>query len=179
MSRGLHVLNLAGVIALAVLCAFQWGQHRAVHLELHALEKARHELDARLKEREQAVQACAADLDGFRQQIVEAKAALAQTEQRSTLAARVVDRATQESGALKRRAAEWRDAVAERDERLQALQAQLRETAADRNGMVKRYNTVVETLNDRTRQLDALAKACRATSGDARGPGASRGSAAP
>ena len=48
MNRCLHWFNLAGVLALALLCVVQWRLNRQLNLELNAAEKARQQQAARL-----------------------------------------------------------------------------------------------------------------------------------
>ena len=48
MNRFLHWFNLAGVLALALLCVVQWRLNRQLNLELNAAEKARQQQAARL-----------------------------------------------------------------------------------------------------------------------------------
>ena len=54
MNRFLHWFNLAGVLALALLCVVQWRLNRQLNLELNAAEKARQQQAARLGEQELA-----------------------------------------------------------------------------------------------------------------------------
>ena len=76
MNRFLHWFNLAGVLALALLCVVQWRLNRQLNLELNAAEKARQQQAARLGEQEQRLKGGATDLDGFREQLTRATASL-------------------------------------------------------------------------------------------------------
>jgi chromosome segregation ATPase len=165
MNRGLHLFNLAGVLALAVLCGVQWQSNRAVNLQVQALERTRQQQAARLKEHDQTIAGQAADLDRFRKEVTSAQAAVRQTEERSTASAQAVAQVTTERDQLKTSVAEWARAVTGREEQLQVLGTQLREVAAERNQVVTRFNElgdklneVVKTLNQRTRQCNELAE---------------------
>jgi len=165
MTRWIEPFNLLGVLALATLCGFQWQTNRSVNLEVHAMAIVRQELEVKLDERDRKIKGCAADLDSFRQQVTLAKTELEQTETRSSTTARAVAQAAHERDALKTSVADWAKAMTARDAELQAVGAQLRALAAERNDVVtklndlgEKYHQVVQTLNERTRQLNELAE---------------------
>jgi chromosome segregation ATPase len=171
MNRWLTLLNLAGVLAVALLCGLQWRANHAANLELNALERSRLELLGKLEEQDRTLRGCTADLDDFRGQVSSARDSLRQSEALSAAAGRTLDQLTRERDQLKRSVAEWAQALTAREERAQALNAQLQQLARERNEVVTqfndlgsrynqlngRYKQVIDTLNERTRLLNELA----------------------
>lgn len=177
MNRVLQWFNLAGVVALAVLCLLQWRMNRQLNLDLNAAEKARQRQAARLDEQEQRLKGGASDLDGFRAQLIRATSSLRETEAKLATLDRQVKQLTNERGQLKTSVTNWAAAVAARDAQLKQAGADLKQLAADRDAAVlkfneaatrqndlgkelerrtKEHNAVVEQLNQRTREFNAL-----------------------
>lgn len=177
MNRFLHWFNLAGVLALAVLCILQWRMNRQLNLDLNAAEKTRQQQAARLDDTEKRLKGGASDLDGFREQLTRATASLKETELKLAALDRQVKQLTNERDQLKTSVTNWAAAVAVRDGRLKQAGTDLQKLADDRNAAVlkfnevatkqnelvkelerrtKEHNAVVEQLNQRTREFNAL-----------------------
>ena len=163
MTRWLQGFNLFGVLALALLCGFQWQRNRRVSLEVEALTKVGGEQAAKLKEHDRAVKGCTADLESFRAQVASSQATLQQTEAQSSAAARTIAQVSNERDQLKASVASWSAAVASRDEQLKQVGERLRRAAEERNelvvkwnGLGEKYNALVKDLDERTRQLNEL-----------------------
>jgi chromosome segregation ATPase len=177
MNRFLHWFNLAGVLALALLCVLQWRMNRQLNLDLNAAAKARQQQAARLDDQEKRLKGGASDLDGFREQLTRATASLKETELKLAALDRQVKQLTNERDQLKTSVTNWAAAVTARDTQLRQAGADLKKLADDRNAAVlkfnevatkqndlvkelerrtKEHNAVVETLNQRTREFNAL-----------------------
>jgi chromosome segregation ATPase len=177
MNRFLHWFNLAGVLALALLCVLQWRMNRQLNLDLNAAAKARQQQAARLDDQEKHLKGGASDLDGFREQLTRATASLKETELKLAALDRQVKQLTNERDQLKTSVTNWAAAVTARDTQLRQAGADLKKLADDRNAAVlkfnevatkqndlvkelerrtKEHNAVVETLNQRTREFNAL-----------------------
>lgn len=163
MNSFLQYFNLAGVLAMAALCALQWRVNREANLETIKLERTRQEQAARIQETDQQVKGYQADLEGFRKHIT--SASLGANEARSNLTRlQLTSRQLEtERDQLKRSVTNWANAVAARDARLKDVGEQLKSLAANRNDAVVRYNElaekfngVVRDLNERTRQYQEL-----------------------
>lgn len=160
MNRTLQVLNLLGVLALAVLCVVQWRANRAVNLEAAGLEKVRLDQAAKLTELEKSLKGQAADLDSFREQLGKTHESLRAAEAKIATLERDARQLAAERDQLKTAVEKWADAVAVRDARLAELDQQLRQLATDRNDAVQKfndlagkYNAVVKDLNEARARL--------------------------
>lgn len=163
MNRPLQYFNLAGVLTLAALCAFQWQINRRVNLEANRLEKTRLELSREIAEQEETIHGCRADLEAFREQLQSTARSLKETESRLRDAERANIQLTAERDQLKENVAKWTDAVKERDEQLAQAREQIQTLAADRNRAVvkfnelaEKYNATVADLNNRTKDFNSL-----------------------
>jgi chromosome segregation ATPase len=161
MNRWLHILNLAGVVALTLICVFQWRRDRALNLELNRSEKLRLEQTEKLAEQEKTLRGATDDLGIFKEQFARAQVEAANTGKEL--------RALQQTNSFLSAAYEysqenltvWSNAVATRDkliadaneniktmnERAQDLGTRLNESIRKFNELATNYNTVVETLN--------------------------------
>ncbi|MEY4544234.1 MAG: hypothetical protein RL685_429 [Pseudomonadota bacterium] len=164
MKHWLTSFNLAGVLAVAGLCGFQWRANHALNLELHSLERSRQELTAQVAEQEQTIRGCTSDLEDFRKQVVSARESVQKTEALTAAAGRTNQQLTLERDQLKGSVSEWAQAVTAREERAQVLTDQLQKLAEDRNEVVTKFNELVGkykqmvgALNERTRQFNELA----------------------
>ncbi|HWE93388.1 MAG TPA: hypothetical protein VG269_05385 [Tepidisphaeraceae bacterium] len=155
MTRILQFVNLAGVLALAVLCGFQWTANRKAHLAAIDLEKIRMRQSATIDEQAATIRGYAADLDSFRDRLQASQAELAETQGklRTTTAER--DRATVERDELRTSRDSWMVAVAERDAAIKQAREQLEKLGKDRNEAVGKfnelavkYNAIVKETND-------------------------------
>ena len=115
MNRILHWFNLAGVLALAVLCVLQWRMNRQLNLDLNTVEKTRQQQAARLHDQEKRLKGGASDLDGFREQLTRATSALKETETKLATLEGQVKQLTNERDQLKTSVTNWAAAVAARD----------------------------------------------------------------
>ena len=177
MNRFLQWFNLAGVVALAVLCVLQWRANRQLNLDLNAAEQTRQQHAARLDEQAKRLTGGASDLDGFREQLIRATTKLKQAETNLLALEQPVKQLTNERDQLKTSVTNWAAAVAARDAQLKQAGADVQKLAADRNAAVLKFNevatqqnslvkelerrsrehlAVVEELNKRTREFNAL-----------------------
>ena len=72
MNRRLQYFNLAGVMALAILCIAQWRTNRLLQLSTLELEGAFQKQKGAMEELQATLQGCAEDLKGFREQLIKA-----------------------------------------------------------------------------------------------------------
>ena len=163
MSRGLQMVNLAGVLILAAVCVGQWKINRSVNLEANRLEKTRIEQQARIEEQEKTIKGCMADLDTFREQIQTLSKSLKESGAKAAGLESRLAHADADREQLKDSLAKWTEAVKLRDEELTKARDQIQKLADDRNGAVQKfnelaekYNSVVQDLNKRGEEFNAL-----------------------
>jgi len=163
MTRGLQMVNLAGVLILVAVCVGQWKINRAVNLEANRLEKTRIEQQARLEEQEKTIKGCMADLDTFREQIQALSKSLKESGAKAAELESKLAHADADREQLKDSIAKWTEAVKLRDEELTKARDQIQKLADDRNAAVQKfnelaekYNSVVQDLNKRGEEFNAL-----------------------
>jgi chromosome segregation ATPase len=137
----MNYLNFAGVIALAVLCSFQWQTNSRVNLEAQSLQKTTLEQAGKIDEQTRTIKNDAADLDDLRGRLSLSESALAD------------DEATIKQ--LKAAMDKWIAAVAQRDLALKQASGQIQKLATERNeailkfnDLAGKYNAIVKQLND-------------------------------
>lgn len=158
MNRFLQWFNLAGVLALALLCVLQWRMNRQLNLDLNAAEKTRQKQATRLDDQEKWLKGGASDLDGFREQLTRAATSLKETEAKLAALDRQVKQLTNERDQLKTSVTNWAAAVAARDVQLTKAGADLQKLAADRNAAVLKFNEVATKQNELVKELERRAK---------------------
>lgn len=169
--RGLHYVNLIGVLLLAVLCGVQWKANRELNLRTNEIEKIRIEQIQRIEEQAKQIKGQAADLDSFREHLRIATTQLKSAESNLLVARQDLALLTTERDQLKESIVGWTKAVAERDEKLSQISKQVEKLAADRNDAVvkfnelaKKHNDVVDALNARTGEFNSLVERYNALS---------------
>ena len=166
MSRSLHWFNLGGVLALAVLCAFQWGENRRLNRQTLERERVQTERQALMEANARAAagQAAgqAADLASLRAHLARIDAERKETAAQRAAAEAGLRQASIERDQLKSSVTNWAAAAASRDERLQESAARLRALAAERdqavqrfNDLAARHNALVKEWNDQQSRLAA------------------------
>lgn len=158
MNRKLQWLNLAGVLVLAILCAWQWQRDRRLNLDLNRLEKFRLTQEQKLIEQERNARGLTDDLARFKEQFTQTRAELAETEKKLRTAEQISSQLTTERDQLRESIITWSKAVAERDAkikeanvRITELGSQLNESILKFNQLVTNYETVVKELNESRR----------------------------
>jgi chromosome segregation ATPase len=141
-------LNFVGVVALAVLCSFQWQTNSRLHLEAQSLEKTKLEQAAKIDEQDHTIKNDATDLDDLRLRLSLSETALAEADQKV---------ASDEAELKQFKAAldKWVAAVAQRDQALKQAGSEIQKVANERNDAILKfndlagkYNAVVKQLND-------------------------------
>jgi len=137
----MNYLNFAGVVALAVLCSFQWQTNSRINLEAQSLQKTTLEQAGKIDEQTRTIKNDAADLDDLRGRLSLSESALAD------------DEATIKQ--LKAAMDKWIAAVAQRDLALKQASGQIQKLATERNeailkfnDLAGKYNAIVKQLND-------------------------------
>ena len=69
-------LNFLGVVAVAILCGFQWQTNSRLNLEAQSLEKTKLEQAAKIDEQDRTIKNDAADLDDLRMRLSLSETAL-------------------------------------------------------------------------------------------------------
>lgn len=156
MNRFLQWFNLAGVLALAVLCVLQWRMNRQLNLDLNAAEKTRQQQAARLDEQEKRLKGGASDLDGFREQLTRATTSLKETETKLAALDRQVKQLTNERDQLKTSVTNWAAAVSARDAQLKQAGTDLKKLAEDRNAAVLKFNELAAKQNELVKELERI-----------------------
>ncbi len=170
MNRTLSYVNGAGVLALAILCVWQWRANRNAAIEVHRLTRVEQQQAAKLDEQQKSAEACAADLNQFRDQVARAHSNIVEVETRLRTAEHELAQAINERDQLKGSMSHWTQAVASRDARLKEVGEQLQELATERNKVVQqfnevagKYNGVVNELSARTKEYNDLVEKYNAT----------------
>jgi len=145
MNRSLQYANLIGVVALTVLCVFQWKANRRVNMEASALEKTRLELTSKVEEHEKTIKGQVADLETFREQLSLATRSLKETETKLTKAGREIAQLETEREQLKASVTNWAAAVTARDERLKEGNARIKQLGEEMNANIRKFNELAET----------------------------------
>ena len=156
MNRALTWINLAGVAALAVLCALQWRTNRALNLDINALQQTGQTQAARLAEQDKNLAGLASDLDSFRTQITRAHAELRETSAKLHTSETAVAQLTADRDQLQENVARWTAAVQVRDERIGEANHRLREVGGRLCEAVEKFNDLAARYNERSKQLNEL-----------------------
>jgi regulator of replication initiation timing len=153
MNRFLQYFNFAGILALAVLCAFQWHANRTANLEVIRLEKIGLQQASNLAEKEKTLKGSISDLDSFRQQLAQAHAELKDLEPKLATATHENLQLISEREALKKSLTNWVGAVSARDERLRSATLKIENLSTDRNRTVSKFNELAEKYNSVAKEL--------------------------
>lgn len=163
--RLLSFINLAGVLALGVVCVAQWRGNRDLNLELARIEGIRMDQAAKLDERDRTISGQRRDIDALQAQVLSLTDALRETEGKLALEERLHSLAVSEREQLKDAVARWAQAVETRDARISENHDKIRELAERLNDVVARhneiaasYNDVVKLLNERTVEYNELVR---------------------
>lgn len=161
--RVLSFINLAGLLALGVLCVAQWQDNRQLNQEINRLETIRIDQAEKLDDRDRTIGGQAEDLKILRDRLVELTESLKVTEGGLRLEEHKAAQLTVERDQLKESVKEWAEAVSRRDDRIRDNQIQiqeiaenLNETVLKYNDLAARYNESVDLLNERTAAYNQL-----------------------
>ncbi|MEJ1972193.1 MAG: hypothetical protein WDM96_06895 [Lacunisphaera sp.] len=155
MPAYLHRLNLVLLLALGVLCAFQWNTGKIRAQSHRELAQSQSGLTHQLAEATDSLKAAREDLDAFRAQILALKTQ--GDEQAATLRKQSAQIGKLESSetSLTRQLEHWKQAVEQygaavktRDEQIATLIQQRDQYYAANKAAIERANTAVAALND-------------------------------
>ncbi len=147
MNPRLRLINLFGVVALTVLCVFQWQRDRRLHLELRRVEKTKLAQDEKISEQEKLLQGMTHDLEHFKGQFSTAHSNLLTTEESLQSLKREMGRIAEERDQLKVTLTNWMNAVSNRDTRLTEANDQIRALAEKGNEAVRKLNELATNYN--------------------------------
>lgn len=163
--RIISFINLAGLLALGVLCVSQWQDNRQFNQEISRLESIRIDHSKKLDERDTAIRAQAADLKELRGQLLKLTDDLKTTKGELNVERQKTAQLSLERDQLKVSVQEWGVAVKNRDERIaenhkqiQELAKGLNEATLKYNALGSNYNESVKLLNQRTAEYNELVK---------------------
>jgi chromosome segregation ATPase len=160
MNRRLQLLNLIGVLVLAVLCAAQWRRDRQLNLDVSRLEKTRLAQEEQIAAQEKAHAALNADLALFKEQLTLAKAEGEESRRQLRQSEAANRRLTAERDQIRENLTVWTNAVAQRDARIAEANDRIRDLGG-------RLNTSIEKFNELATNYAAVVKALKATRGAA------------
>jgi chromosome segregation ATPase len=162
MNRSLPIINFAGVVALGILCLFQWQTNRRANLETIGLEKEKHGLTATVVEQTKTIEGLKADLNSFREQLAKAGELAGNTTSQLRSAEKENSGLRAERDQLKTNVSAWSDAVAKRDKQLSEANETIKQLATTRdeaiekfNALAQKHNDLIKDFNDLNRQLAA------------------------
>jgi chromosome segregation ATPase len=155
MSRRWQFINLFGVLALALLCVFQWRHDRRLNLELGANEKIRQSQERQLAENVKAIGGLTDDLARFKTNYSAARTEATELQEKLRRLEHEKDQLANDCEQLKESVTNWAAAVAARDERLDEANTRLREIAARLNETVVKFNELATNYNRVVGELNA------------------------
>jgi chromosome segregation ATPase len=147
MKDRLKYVNLFGVLALAALCAFQWGRDRRLNLEIKRLYQVRLELSAKIDDQSNQISGLNEDLNQLKPALANERDLRLQTEKKLAASEATDDQLVRERDQLKAAISNWANAVALRDERMKEANARIEQLAADLNASIRKYNELVTNYN--------------------------------
>jgi chromosome segregation ATPase len=154
MIRFLQWFNLAGVVALAVLCSFQWKANRKANLELITLDGVRLAQASKIVEQDAAIKGYAEDNEDLRDRLSHAESSLDETTRKLAVATVEVKKLTAERDELKTALDTWKAAVAERDAALKQAREQMEKLGKERNEAVTKFNDLAAKYNGIVKEVN-------------------------
>lgn len=161
--KQLHRIHLAGLLGLAILCISQWNETRRLHQELNRVDRLFASQQEQQNKMQKENEAQKEDLQSFRLQVSELTQALGKSDSELRLRSQELENLTARKVQLEDSLAQWKQALQERDERIQdnqnqllALAERLKETILEYNSLATNYNESVKILNDRTQEFNEL-----------------------
>jgi chromosome segregation ATPase len=152
--RIISFINLAGLLALGVLCVSQWQDNRQFNQEINRLEGIRIGHTEKLDERDKTILGQAADLKELRGQMVKLTSDLKTTKGELNLERQRNAQLSLERDRLQVSIKEWAEAVKARDERIDENQKQIQELARSVNDAVLKYNGLATNYNESVKLLN-------------------------
>jgi len=147
MNRFLHLFNLLGIFALAILCAIQWRTDHQLNLQTISLEQTTEQQASKIADQEQTIKGCNADLDELRRRITISEGALAQAQDKLAAQTLQVQNISVERDKLRAAVEQWTAAVAARDDALKQAAQKIQSLADQRNQAVLRFNDLAARYN--------------------------------
>jgi chromosome segregation ATPase len=154
MTRTLQILNLLGILALVVLCIFQWQANRRLNLQYIDLEKTRNKLTAQTTQLQSNLDGATADLNDFRARIAAGQSAAKKSDDKLAAAATQIQTLTAQQHQLQSAADsfkstidKWTATVAARDQTFRQAQSQVQTLAEDRNASIQKFNDLALKYN--------------------------------
>lgn len=146
--KSFSYLNLAGILALTVLCAAQWRENRQYNQEINRLEGIRIDQSERLDRQDTAIREHLEDIETLKSDILGLTDSLRTTEGTLRLETQKADQLERDQERLKQNIAEWRAAVEARDSRIKDYHERIGELAEMQNEAVARHNELAEDYNE-------------------------------
>lgn len=156
MSRGLQLFNLVGVVALAILCVFQWQRDRALNLEVNRLEQVRIDNEGKLSEQAKTLAGLNSDLALFKDQVTTARTELSELRDKFRIAETENVQLVAERDQLRESLTNWMQAVTLRDERLKEANAHIQDLGDRLNDSIRKYNELATNYNSVVTNLNTL-----------------------
>jgi chromosome segregation ATPase len=147
MNRFMTYLNFLGVIALTVLCLFQWQANNRIDAQLTRANQTRLEQTAKIAEQDSALRENATEMADLRQRL-----SLADTDLKDAQDKLAAD--NQQRDQLKGALDKWIAAVAQRDQALKQAGERLATLTAQDNQAVQKFNDLADKYNQVVKQLD-------------------------
>jgi chromosome segregation ATPase len=148
MNRIITNLNFIGVVALAILCMFQWESNSQIYGQLGRANQVRLDQAAKIAEQDATLNQNSTDLADLRQRL-----SLAESELKTARDDQAA--ADQQRDQLKTALDKWAAACAARDQEIKQAAQQIQTLTAERdqailkfNDLADKYNGVVKQLND-------------------------------
>lgn len=156
MTRALQYANLAGVLVLGALCAFQWQRDRTLNLEVNRLEKTRIADEAKIQEQEKSLEGLTRDLALFKDQLITARAELGESREKLRKAESENLQLIAHRDQLRESITNWMTAVSIRDERIREASDRIRSLADELNASIRKFNELATNYNSVVADLNKL-----------------------
>jgi peptidoglycan hydrolase CwlO-like protein len=152
--RTLYILNLLGIVVLAVLCVAQWRRSSRDDRLFKSLEQTRLEQSVRLDKQAAQLTGAATDQEELRHRLTEAQAELRETHGQLDASTAERDRLQGECQQLQAGLRQWTAAIATRDQALEKASRDIQELAGTRNQAVTKFNDLVARYDTLVREIN-------------------------
>jgi len=147
-NRILQIANLFGVIALVVLCVFQWKDNAHLSDSNLQLQQTTRDQAAKIDDQTRTLATDATDLASLRQRLDDLQSKETQDQAKLADALAERDHLNHQIAADQEAIGKFKDAIAQRDQLIQQANSQQQLLANQRNDAINKYNDVAKRYND-------------------------------
>jgi hypothetical protein len=156
MNHRLSLLNLIGVLALAVLCVLQWRHDRLLNLTLVHSEQVRSGQETELADQTKKLGGLNEDLSQLKTSLTDEHRQLLQAETKWQTANATNEFLVLERNQLRESLTNWISAVTLRDDQIKQANGRVTRLSLDLNTSIHKFNALVTNYNAVVEDLNAL-----------------------